>query len=409
MQFGLLGEKLSHSFSPKIHKHLADYKYDLYEVLQENLSAFIKSGDYNGLNVTIPYKKDVVPYCDELSSVAKELGSVNTLLRRPDGSLYGHNTDYFGFSYMIKQSGLDVTGKKVLILGSGGASVTVNAVLKHAGANTIIISRTGNDNYENVSKHYDADIIVNTTPVGMYPDTDASPISLDGFTKLEGVLDLIYNPANTKLLTDAQRRGAVTLNGLWMLVAQAKESAELFTGIQIPDDVIENIYSILSKESVNIVLIGMPGSGKTTIGKILSEILNKEFIDTDAEIVAQSGMTIPEIFARYGEARFRELESDVLNQYGKQHGLILATGGGCVTVSDHYHALHQNGIIIWLKRDVAALSTDGRPLSIGRNLSEMLAERKPMYEAFADFCVDNNTDPQITADTIRAIIYKEPK
>ena len=404
MRCGLLGKKLGHSYSPQIHSHLGDYSYDLFEKQPEELESFLKNGDFQGLNVTIPYKKDVLPYCDELSDRAKVLGSVNTIVRRKDGTLIGHNSDYFGFQSMLRRSRLHVSGKKALVLGSGGASATVVAVLKQQNANVVIISRSGENNYSNLHLHADASVIVNTTPVGMYPHVGESPISLDLFPNLEGVLDVVYNPAKTQLLLDAEKKGLITENGLWMLVAQAKESAEWFAGMQISDDSIARIHGILRKQMENIVLIGMPGCGKSTIGKVLAEKLGKQFVDIDQQIVYHAGMPIPEIFAQSGEKGFRKLETEVLSQYGKASGLVISTGGGCVTRSENYPILHQNGRIIWIQRDLNLLPTDGRPLSQQNKLSEMYRIRKPLYEQFADYAVDNNGSLN---ETIHAILHKE--
>ncbi len=394
MQCGLLGQKLGHSYSPQIHSFLSNYSYVLFEKEPQALSDFLKNGNFTGLNVTIPYKKDVLSLCDHLSERAKQLGSVNTIVRQSDNTLIGHNTDYFGFLSMVKQSGLSVTGKKVLVLGSGGASVTVVAVLQALGADVTVISRSGPDNYGNIDKHADAAVIVNTTPVGMYPNTGESPVMLDMFPRLEGVLDLIYNPARTKLLMDAEQRGLIGKNGLWMLVAQAKESAEWFTGKEIPESAIETIYNTLRRQMENIILIGMPGCGKSTVGALLAEKLGMTFVDADAAIIEKAGMSIPEIFEESGEDGFRRIETDVLAQLGKKSGLVIATGGGCVTRSENYAHLHQNGRILWLKRDIAFLPTEGRPLSQVNSLTEMYKVRKPLYERFADFIVDNNGLPE---------------
>ena len=394
MHCGLLGKKLGHSYSPQIHSHLGNYSYDLFEKAPEELEEFLRSGNFSGLNVTIPYKKDVLPYCNKLSERAKTIGAVNTIIRRPDGTLIGHNTDYFGFQSMLKRSGLQVTGKKGLVLGSGGASVTAVAVLQQQGANVMVISRSGENNYANLSRHNAAAVIVNATPIGMYPNVGISPVDLDLFPDLEGVLDIIYNPARTQLLLDAERRGLITENGLWMLVAQAKESAEWFTGTKISDKKIAQIHAILRRQMENIVLIGMPGCGKSTIGQMLAAQLNKKFIDADAEIVKQAGMPIPEIFEISGEEGFRKWESQILAQFGKESGLVIATGGGCVTRSGNYPTLHQNGRIIWIRRDIHALPVDGRPLSQKNKLEAMYAVRKPMYEAFSDYAVANDTTPE---------------
>ena len=390
MNCGLLGRKLGHSYSPQIHAFLGDYRYSLFEKEPEEVEAFLKSGDFTGLNVTIPYKKDVIPYLDELSPEAQRLGAVNTIVRRPNGSLIGHNTDYFGFRYLVRDSGLQVTGKKVLVLGSGGASNTAAAVLRELGANVVIISRTGENNYENLDLHADAAVIVNTTPVGMYPDTGRSPLSLDGFPALEGVLDVVYNPARTRILLDAERRGLVAVNGLEMLVAQAKQSAEWFTGTKIDDAVIARIHHALRLQMENIFLIGMPGCGKTTVGQQLAQRLNKKFVDADEELEKRAGRPITEIIPRDGEAAFRTLETQTLEALGKQSGLVIATGGGCVTQMRNYDLLHQNGTIFWLTRALDKLPTDGRPLSQAGRLEQMYEIRRPMYRSFADAVISND-------------------
>lgn len=390
MQCGLLGGKLGHSYSPQIHGRLGSYGYSLFEKSAEELADFLQNGNFVGLNVTIPYKKAVIPFCAGLSDRARKLGAVNTIVRRPDGSLIGHNTDYFGFQSMLKRSGLSVKGKKVLVLGSGGASATAVAVLQEAQAIVVVISRRGENNYENLHLHKDAAVIVNTTPVGMYPNVGQSPVDLDAFPQLEGVLDVVYNPARTQLLLDAEKRGIVAKNGLWMLVAQAKESAEWFTGAKISNDVIADIHAQLRRQMENIILVGMPGCGKSTIGQQLAQQMGKTFVDADEEIIKLAGISIPEIFDREGEAGFRAWETKVLENLGKQSGLVIATGGGCVTQERNYPLLHQNGTIIWLKRDVDSLPTDGRPLSQKGKLQQMYAVRQPMYRRFADTTIKNS-------------------
>ena len=403
MRCGLLGEKLGHSYSPQIHSHLGNYSYDLFEKAPDELEHFLKNGDFTGLNVTMPYKKAVIPYCDELSDRAKALGAVNTIVRRQDGKLIGHNTDFFGFQSMVERSGLQVSGKKALVLGSGGASATVVAVLKELGADVVVISRSGENNYDNLTRHTDTAVIVNATPVGMYPNTGRSPINLTLFPALEGVLDLIYNPARTKLLMDAEAMGLKTENGLWMLVAQAKESAEWFSGQSIDNECIGTIHKTLRTQMENIILIGMPGSGKSTIGPLLAQQMHMDFVDADDAITEYAGKSIPEIFAQSGEKGFRAMETKVLSELGKESGLVIATGGGCVTRDENYPLLHQNGTVFWLQRDLQKLPTEGRPLSQPGKLYEMYETRKPIYKHFSDHTVDNNSSLTDTVNTIIAM------
>ena len=407
MKCGLLGRTLGHSYSPQIHSKLGAYDYALYEKEPDEIEDFLKNGDFSGLNVTIPYKKTVMEYLDEVSPTAARLGAVNTIVRK-NGKLIGHNTDYFGFRSMVAESRLEVQGKKVLVLGSGGASNTAVAVLKELGAIPIVISRSGQNNYGNLRLHADAAVIVNATPVGMYPQVGVSAVDLSMFSRLEGVMDIIYNPARTKLLLDAENRGITAINGLWMLVAQAKESAEWFTGSSISDELISIIHRQLRRQMENIVLTGMPGSGKTTVGKLLAEATGKRFTDADEAIVQKAGMSIPDIFAHQGEAGFRSIETAVIAELGKCSDLVIATGGGCVTRDENYPLLHQNGVIFCLDRDISSLPTDGRPLSQAERLSEMYRIRKPMYDRFADFHIDSNGTPQMAVTQILQILEENP-
>lgn len=407
MQCGLLGRKLGHSYSPQIHQRLGDYPYTLYEREPEELEEFLLHGPFNGINVTIPYKKAVIPYCDALTPIAQRMGAVNTIVRRADGSLIGHNSDYFGFSSMVKKSGLALKGKKVLVLGSGGACATVTAVLNDLGAEAVVISRSGENHYGNLQLHEDAAAIVNTTPVGMYPNTGESPLDITRFPKLEGILDLIYNPARTQLLLQAETIGIAAMNGLWMLVAQAKESAEWFTGEKITDSVISQIHQQLCGQMENIILVGMPGCGKSTVGKLLADRLQKSFLDADAEIEAAAGMPIPEMFKTQGEEGFRKIETAVLSELGKRSAHVIATGGGCVTRQENYPLLHQNGKIIWLQRDISCLPTDGRPLSQAGKLMDMYHTRAPMYQSFADIIAHNDSTPEAAVDSIIQILSEE--
>ena len=401
MQCGLLGGKLGHSYSPLIHSFLGDYQYNLYEKTTEEIEDFLKNSNFTGINVTIPHKQAVIPYCDSLTPVAAKIGAVNTIIRQKDGKLIGHNTDYFGFETMLSASGLQLAGKKVLVLGTGGASRVVQTVLEEQGAKVVVISRTGENNYDNLHLHEDAAAIVNTTPVGMYPNTDDAPLSLEEFPNLEGVLDAIYNPARTKLLLEAEERGLVAENGLLMLVSQAKEAAEWFTGEKIDDQKIHEIYSVLQNQMLNIVLIGMPGCGKSTVGKILADKTGKTFVDADTMIEEKAGCSIPQIFSNGGESAFRQLETQVLAEVGKKSGLVIATGGGCVTREENYPALHQNGRIFLIERELTTLARDGRPLSAGADLTEMYRIRKPMYDRFADYQVENRDPREAAAEILK--------
>ncbi len=401
MNCGLLGRKLGHSYSPQIHAMLGDYTYTLFEKEPEEVEDFLRSGPFTGLNVTIPYKKTVLPFCDVLSPRARALGAVNTIVRREDGSLVGHNTDYFGFASLVRKAGLDPAGKKALVLGSGGASNTAVAVLKAMGAQVVVISRSGENHYGNLDRHADASLLVNATPVGMYPHPGVSPVDLGRFPRLEGVLDMIYNPCRTRLLMDAAQRGLTCANGLWMLVAQAKESAEWFTGQPISDDRIAPIHAALRREMENMILIGMPGSGKTTVARLLAAATGRPVVDADEEIEKAAGMSIPAYFAAYGEDAFRKLETSVLANHAMRSGLILATGGGCVTRPENDDLLRQNGTVFCLNRRPEALPTDGRPLSQKTDPVRLYEIRKPMYRRAADVFIDNNGTPE---DSVRQIL-----
>ena len=390
LRCGLLGRKLGHSYSPQIHRELSCYEYKLYEKEPEELEAFLKSGAFDGLNVTIPYKKAVMAYLDEISPEAAAIGSVNTSVNR-GGKLTGYNTDAFGFSWLLQKSGVEAADKKALVFGSGGASVTVCHVLKSLGADpVVVISRTGENNYENLDRHLDAKLLINATPLGMYPNNGESPVDLTRFSALDGVLDVVYNPARTALMLQAEQLGIPHASGLSMLVAQAKKACEYFTGNPVPDAEIDRIERLLSRQMENIILIGMPGCGKSSVGKALAAALNRTFLDADEEIVRRAGCSIPEIFAAQAEAGFRRAESAVLADLGKQSGIVLATGGGCVTRPENYPSLHQNGCIVWLTRDLSLLPTDGRPMSQANPLEALWETRKALYERFSDFKIAND-------------------
>lgn len=403
-KFGLLGEKLGHSYSPQIHSRLKDYEYKLYEVARENVTEFLAATELSGMNVTIPYKKTVLDQLSWISEVGKKMGCVNTLVKKEDG-WHGYNTDYYGFCALVKHSGIEVSGKKALVLGSGGASNTVCRALEDLGAAEIlVISRSGENNYDNIAKHADAKIVVNTTPVGMYPNNGVSPLDLRVFTALDGVLDVVYNPSRTAIILQAEELGIPCASGLYMLVAQAKRAAELFTDTVIEDRVIGEITAELERQMLNIILVGMPGCGKSAIGRRLSEKTGMPLIEADREIIAMAGKEIPAIFAESGEPGFRAIETRVLAEAGKRSGCILSTGGGCITRPENYPLLHQNGQIIWIRRALKDLPTDGRPLSQANPLEKLYAERKDKYAAFADYTVDNSGTIDEAADTILKLL-----
>ena len=399
-KYGLLGEKLSHSYSPEIHSMLSDYEYKLYEVERDKLDDFFANCELDGFNVTVPYKREVMKYLVGISDTAKLMGSVNTVVRRPDG-FWGDNTDAYGFEYAVRKSGIEVGGKKALVLGSGGASGMAVKVLESMGAGkVVVISRSGVDNYTNLERHYDADIIVNTTPVGMYPSTDEAPLDLAPFKSLSGVVDIIYNPAKTALLAQADELHIPYINGLTMLVAQAKCASELFLGDAVEETLIDSITKLLEFRMKNIILVGMPGSGKSTVAEKLAKMLGRELFDSDTEIEAATGMKIPYIIENFGEAEFRRHETEALKKLCSGSGRVIATGGGCITTPENYKILHQNANVIWIKRELSRLATNGRPLSARDGVEELYARRRPLYEKFADFEVDNNKTPKATAERI---------
>ena len=403
LRCGLLGQKLGHSYSPMIHGMLGDYEYSLYEKGGQDVEDFIKSGSWDCLNVTIPYKKTVFPYMKYVSETAKACGSINTVVRRPDG-LYGYNTDVAGFIYALKRLPADPSGVKTLVLGSGGASAAVCAALDSLGAGYTVISRSGENNYGNISRHRDARLIVNATPVGMFPGNGQSPIDLSVFSRCEGVIDLIYNPARTALLMSAEKLGIPYVNGLPMLCAQAKYSSEIFTGKTIPDTKIELVESAVSSRQMNIVLIGMPGSGKTTLGRLISERTGRPFYDADLELEKETGISIPDFFEKYGEDSFRDAESRVLERLGKLSGSVISTGGGCVIRESNYACLHQNSNIVWIKRDLNALPVEGRPLSKKSGIAALYEKRSPLYSAFSDLILENNGTPGEALDLMGGLL-----
>ena len=403
MEYGLIGEKLGHSHSPRIHSLLAGYDYQLKELPPEELPAFLARRDFKGLNVTIPYKKAVVPFCAALGEGARRIGCVNTLVARPDGSLFGENTDYFGFCYTLRRSGIDLRGRHVLVLGTGGTSLTASRAAEDLGAASVErVSRQGALNYENVYDRQETNIILNTTPVGMYPRNGAAAVDLSRFSRLEGVADVVYNPLKTALLLQAEALGLPYAGGLPMLVAQAAAAAALFTGADVPEERMEAVLRQVAADVTNLVLIGMPGAGKTTVGTLAAKALGRPFFDADAAIEERAGKPIPRIFAEEGEAAFRALETEVLAELGKRSGAVIATGGGAVLLQRNLPLLRQNGRILRLRRPLERLPLEGRPLSASpERLREMEREREPFYAAAADITLDNTG---AAADTAAAVV-----
>lgn len=413
MKYGLIGEHLGHSFSKQIQTRIAeienvkDYDYQLVELDKDEFKEFMEKKDFKGINVTIPYKKDVIPYLDEMDESAKAIGAVNTIIN-VDGKLKGFNTDFGGFLYMVKAHNVHMEGKKVLIIGNGGACAAVKAVCEHENAKDIVIvSRSANRgaiSYDEMyTSHLDADIIVNTSPVGMYPNIMNAPVDVSWFHKLECVLDVVYNPILTRLCFEAQEADIKRVVGLEMLIAQAKYTFEIFENISFDDSIIDEIKKEMLKDRCNIVLIGMPSAGKTTIGKMLEEKLGKEFIDLDDMIIAKAGKSIPEIFQESGEAGFRAIETEVAIEASKMNNKIIATGGGVVKHKVNMDFLRFNGITIFIDRDINKLisSDPNRPLSSSKQaLQQMHKERYPLYQKYAAYVAVNNANVEETVDDI---------
>lgn len=395
-EYGLLGEHLSHSWSPQIHKALAGYDYELFSIPPEALADFLRTTSCQGLNVTIPYKKAVIPHCAELSPAAKRLGSVNTMVKRPEG-WYGDNTDYAGFCALAAP--FLVRGMHVLVLGSGGAGVMAAQALQDLGARQVdIVSRQGEVNYVNLERG--ADLIVNATPVGMYPKNGQSPVDLREFPNCKGVIDLIYNPQRTKLILDAETLGIPAVSGLKMLVVQAQRAAEQFAGGSIDDSLAEKVLRELQRQMENIILIGMPGCGKSTVGRLLARELGRDFYDADEVLEARFG-PIPAIFEAKGEEGFRALETQILEELGKLSGCVIATGGGAVTREENYPLVRQNGTIVRIRRSIDCLPTEGRPISQTTRLETLAQQREPFYQRWAAHTIDNTGTPE---EAVRAIL-----
>lgn len=399
MKYGLIGEKLGHSYSCEIHAQIGGYDYELKEIEKDALDDFFARKDFLAINVTIPYKQSVIPYLDCISDEAKSIGAVNTIVN--DGKkLCGYNTDYYGIKALCDYAGISVNDKKVLVLGTGGTAKTATAVFRDLGAKDVVkVSRTKKDGVityaEAMSEHCDASVIFNATPVGMYPNDDNAPILLDAFKSLEGVLDAIYHPLCTNLVLDARARGIKAEGGLYMLAAQAVYASKLFMGesIECVDNfIIEKAYKHVLKQKKNIVLVGMPSSGKSSVGEMLAKALNREFYDTDVEIEKRIVMSIADYFEINGEQSFREIESEIINSVSKESGVVIATGGGSVLNCDNVNALKRNGVLVFLDRALESLiSTSSRPLSSDRQkLQTLFEQRYDLYSSVADVKIDGN-------------------
>ncbi|MDO5100039.1 MAG: shikimate kinase [Eubacteriales bacterium] len=402
--FGLLGEQLGHSFSPQLHQALGGYPYQLIEKKRSELADFLRSGAFDGLNVTIPYKQAVLPYLQELSPIATEIGSVNTIVRRADGSLYGDNTDYVGFAALMDSVGVTVAGKRVLVLGNGGASLTVQTYLRHQGAAEIFVAsrriteetaRTQGAtaitliSYRQAYELTEVELIINTTPVGMEPHNEEAPLELTAFSTCSAVIDLIYNPLQSRLLSQAAALGMKTANGLLMLVEQAAAAVKLFTEETVSVERVKEVHRSLTETATNLILIGMPGCGKSTVARLLATGMKRPWLDADVCFEERYGRTPAEVIVSEGEAVFREMETKLLAALTKRRGVIIATGGGVVTRSENLPLLRQNGRIYYIKRDINDLSTKGRPLSDQRSVEALYRQRRRVYEDWADDIVYN--------------------
>lgn len=411
MKYGLIGEKLGHSFSKEIHNKLFDYDYELKEIPKDEFDSFFAKKDFKAINVTIPYKEKIIPYLDYISDTAKQIGAVNTVVNK-DGKLYGFNTDFLGLKTLIEKNDISLSGKKVLILGSGGTSKTAFAVAKSLNAKEIYkVSRKKADGLitydEAMFKHTDAQIIINTTPCGMYPNINTSALDISHFKNLDAVVDAIYNPLRSKLVCDALNLGITAVGGLYMLVAQAAFAAEKFTKEKVETEKIDLIYKDLLKQKQNIVLVGMPGSGKTTVGKLLAEKLGFDFLDTDDEIVKKHG-NITDIFASKGEKVFRDYESSVIKEVSSLQGKVIATGGGAVLRKENTDLLKRNGKIYFLDRPLHKIcAMSDRPLSSNReDLEKRFEERYDIYCACADLHILDKGTAQDNANAILEDVLK---
>lgn len=401
LRFGLIGEKLPHSFSKEIHESLWAESYELIELKKEEVEDFFNKKEFSGVNVTIPYKETAMNCCDVVDENAKKIGCVNTVINK-NGVLYGYNTDYNGFKDCVARENISFENKSVLILGSGATSKTVYVAVNDMGAGSVsFASRKGKINYENVYEKCNPQVIVNTTPVGMYPETDGQLLDLSRFANLEAYADVVYNPLKTKTYLQAKDLGLKCCCGLAMLVGQAVSAAEYFTDSQIAKEKAGEILEKITKSRTNIVLTGMPGCGKSTVGRIIAKKLSRKVFDSDELIEQKAGLSIPEIFEKYGEAYFRSLETQVIAELSKKNGIIISTGGGVPLKEENRQRLSQNGRIYFIKRDLNNLARGGRPLSKDINaLEQMYKVRKPVYSAFADITVENNNTSEQCAQQI---------
>ena len=403
MKFGLLGRTLGHSFSPRIHNALGNTNYELFEREPSQLQEFFANPELQGINITFPYKVNALEACDVVDPRAERIGCVNTMVRK-DGKWHGYNTDYDGFVFTLKHAGIDVSSKECIILGDGASSATVHVALEDLGAKSIThLSRKTAPLYTDAPNYYETtQIIINCTPIGMYPHNPASLIDIMQFSKLEGVVDLIYNPRRTILLLQAEMMDVPHCDGLPFLVAQGVEAANHFQGESFGTKEIEQILRDMRREKENIILIGMPGVGKTTVGKAIGKKMGRTCIDVDQELAKEIG-DISKYITEQGEVAFREKEADMIAKLGTQTGIVISTGGGCVTVPKNFAHLRQNGRIYQLTQPVEKLSTSGRVLSGGsiERLRELEETRTPMYESFAQCIVEHNRN---APETVAAIL-----
>lgn len=406
MKFGLIGKSLKHSYSKTIHENFGFYEYDLCSVEENEIKGLLEKGEYGGFNVTIPYKRTIMEYCSELSDEARRIGSVNTIVKKPDGTYKGYNTDCGGFKYMVKKAGIEIGGRKVLIFGIGGASAAVKTACEDMGAGEIVfISRSGRYNYENLEENEDGEILINTTPVGMFPNNGVMAADPKRFKSCKGVLDIVYNPLRPRFLIRAKELGIPCCGGIDMLVAQAAYASGYFIGAKISDEEIEKACRKTVFDAENIVITGMPGSGKSSVGKRIAKKLGREHIDTDSLITERTGMTIPKIFEKFGEKEFRRIETECVKDAAKLSGKVISTGGGVVLSEGNRNSLCENGKIVLLKRDTEKLPTAGRPLSKDKaTVLKLQKERGPLYEAWADISIENNGTLSEIADRIKDTI-----